>query len=117
MKRLWAIAWLGTACGLDPSTDTPTDEPIRGACNRRAPGQCGNACEPIVARRLEFTDDLQYCLDDAVPLEEVGCRIPELDCGLALAFAIDENGAPWWFPDRCLPDGFELSDKNLPDCN
>ena len=113
------MAWMAltvflTACGTEEATD---DAPIGGTCNQRAPGRCGSDCTPVQGRPLDWNPVQAWCLDSSVPIQDFGCRSSELDCGLSLAFAVDETGSPWWFPDQCLPRGFELVTENLPDCD
>lgn len=124
-------AWLSTialmGCGLTPTVDlglplSGTDTALTGLpagrCAARPVEGCevDDRCVLLVARPL-LRGPRGYCHDHTVPVERVGCRSANADCGFAQSFARDRDGEVWWLPDQCLPDDWDgISDTNPPDC-
>jgi len=117
MMGRWTLGlgWL-VGCGGDVPVDPPPPVPADAPCEERPASRCG-PCVAVVGRPLAWNPEQGFCVDNTEPLEGFGCRDRGRDCGFAFALATDERGVPWWFPDRCLPDGFELVEEALPDCD
>lgn len=86
------------------------------ACADFEPAACAGraGCAPIDARPMVDDGAGGVCVDFGVPFQAVGCMAAAVGCDDVETVATDPDGAAWWFPSSCVPDGW-TSTSNAPD--
>lgn len=105
MNKRWILLIASTAlwaaCANDKDDPQPGEEPVDCAALDGEACAQESDCRAIVGARV---DEEHAC---KIADEAVGCIPHDSVCSDAETFARDEDDGLWWFPDLCIPEGWE----------